>query len=82
MDRISRKHVPKSKASAQDLRLVVDGFAKPREAACFLDIGRDWLYGLVKAGALTHIRHGRRISIPWVVLREYAVLRLKRGRVV
>lgn len=60
-------------------KLVADGFAKPREAAAFLGIGKDWIYELIRVGAITHMRHGRRISIPWAAIHEYAASRVKRG---
>lgn len=61
--------------------LVSEGFAKPSDAARYLGIGRRWLYELIRANAITHIRHGRRISISWAALHEYAASQLKIGRI-
>jgi excisionase family DNA binding protein len=62
-------------------QLVEQGFAKPTEAARFLGIGRTWLYELIRADAISHIRHGRRISISWAALHEYAAQRIKLGKI-
>ena len=39
------------------------------------------MYDLLKAGAISHIRHGRRISISWAALHKYAEQQLKLGRI-
>ena len=68
-------------ASARAAHKVADGFAKPKEAAAFLGVGIDWLYELVRTGSLSHMRHGRKISIPWSALREYAARKLQLGKI-
>jgi excisionase family DNA binding protein len=68
-------------APSESRKLVQNGFATPREAALFLRISLDYLYDLIRVGAISHLRHGRRISIPWDALREYAAHRLKPGKI-
>lgn len=76
------KRRPRRDAAPRAVRkLVENGFAKPREAAQYLGIGKKLTYGLIHDGTLSHVRHGRRISIPWESLREYAAQRLKPGSV-
>lgn len=58
-----------------------EGFARPRDVAAYLGVGKMWVYELIRTGALTHIRHGKRISIPWKAVYEYAALRIKPGRI-
>lgn len=60
-------------------RVIEDGFAKPTEAARFLGVGKTWVYELIRNGTLSHIRQGRRVSIPWIALREYAEALLQYG---
>jgi len=69
------------KAAVKRKELVADGFVNPLEAARYLGIGKSWFYALLKAGAITHIRHGRRISVSKVALRQYAEQQLKLGRI-
>jgi excisionase family DNA binding protein len=72
----------KSKPAPREARrLVESGFAKPREAAKFLRIGNKWMYDLLRVGAISHLRHGRSIVIPWASIHEYAAQRLKLGRI-
>lgn len=61
--------------------LVEDGFAKPGEAARYLGIGRSWFYELIRANAISHVRHGRRISVSWRALKQYAASQMKLGRI-
>lgn len=61
--------------------IVKDGFCKPREAAKYLHVSPRWLYELVRIGALSHVRHGRSITIPWAAVYAYAASRLNRGYV-
>jgi len=68
-------------ASSSARSLVAGGFAKPKEAAAFLGLGKNWIYELIRVGALTHVRHGRRISIPWSAVHEYAATQLRHGRI-
>lgn len=56
------------------------GFAKPREAAEFLAVSKVWIYDLCRAGILAHIRHGKRYSISWQSVYEYAAARTVRGK--
>lgn len=72
---------PPSAAPRAARRLVENGFAKPREGAEYLRISMDWMYELVRIGAISHIRHGRSIAIPWDALHEYAARRIKLGRI-
>ena len=62
-------------------QVVAAGFAKPTEAAAFLGIGKTWIYDLIKAGSITHVRHGRRIVIPWSAVHEYAAQKLRYGKI-
>ena len=73
-----RKPSPPSRAVRE---LADDGFASPREAARFLAIGKDWMYELLRAGAISHVRHGRRISVSWRALKQYAASQIKLGRI-
>jgi excisionase family DNA binding protein len=72
---------PAAQPLARARKVVADGFAKPTEAARFLGVGKDWIYELIRKGDLSHVRHGRRISIPWSAVHEYAAQRLRHGSI-
>jgi excisionase family DNA binding protein len=72
---------PAAQPSAHARKLVAEGFAKPLEAATFLGIGKTWLYDLIRVGAISHVRFGRRICIPWASVHEYAAVRVRHGSI-
>jgi excisionase family DNA binding protein len=51
------------------------GFAKAREVAAYLAISKVWVYDLCHAGVLAYVRHGKRISISWKSVYDYAAER-------
>lgn len=73
---------PVKRPSAASRQMVAEGFAKPREAAAYLGVSLKWIYHLVRANGISHIRLGKRIVIPWGALHEYAATCLKRGSIV
>lgn len=67
--------------SAYKRRLVEAGFATPTEVARHLGISRWWVYQLINGGVLSSIQHGRRFSVPWNSVHQYAATRVKQGKV-
>lgn len=66
-----------SDASPMDLR--VPKVYTVSEAAKLLRVGRDFLYGEVKAKRITHYRVGRRVLIPDTALNEWVFRRSEGG---
>lgn len=69
------------KPSAARVRVVTGGLATPKEACTYLRVGRNWLYGLMRSGALSYVRYGKRYAIPWSALHEYAATKLRPGKI-
>jgi excisionase family DNA binding protein len=52
-------------------------FAKPREAAEALGIGRSKTYALIASGVLPSVRIGKSVRVPIAALRQWAETQVK-----